>query len=183
MTVRYDDRSRLSLREYFGLPESLKPMELVYGVVREPPAPRYGHQALVTRLAALMYAHVREHDLGEVCVSPVDVVLDRAKALVVQPDIVFVARDRRHIIDARIWGAPDLVVEVLSRGTALRDRTTKTAWYAEYGVRECWLVDRQATALEVIGLPDERRGRFTGAETIVSAVLPSWHLPAGAVFE
>jgi Uma2 family endonuclease len=182
MTARYD-RDRLNLQEYFGLPEKPTPMELVYGVVREPPAPRYGHQALLTRLGALMYAHVREHDLGDVCVSPVDVVLDQRGALVLQPDLVFVARDRRHIIKDRIWGAPDLVVEVLSRGTAHRDRTLKTVWYEQFGVTECWLVERHAMAVEVIAFGTGRRERFTGDEAIVSDVLPSWRPPARALFD
>jgi Uma2 family endonuclease len=109
------------------MPESLQPMELVYGRVREPPSPRYGHQSVVTHLAALLDQHVRQHDLGKVCVSPMDVVLDDAAALVVQPDIVFVATPHLDRIRERIWGAPDLVVEVLSRGTAKRDRTTKSS--------------------------------------------------------
>jgi len=70
-----EDRVRYTVDEYFTPPESLRPMELVYGVVREPP-PRYGHQSVVTRLTALLDAHVRAHALGQVCVSPVDVVLD-----------------------------------------------------------------------------------------------------------
>ena len=65
---------RLTTGEYFLLPESTRPMELVYGVVREPPAPRYGHQSIVTRLTRYLDTHVSAHGLGEVCVSPVDVV-------------------------------------------------------------------------------------------------------------
>ena len=74
--------------------ETMRPMELVYGVVREPAAPRYGHQSQLTRLAARLTAHVDLNGLGEVCVSPVDVVLDAGRSLVVQPDISFVTRAR-----------------------------------------------------------------------------------------
>jgi Uma2 family endonuclease len=167
---------RLTVDEYFTGPESLRPMELVYGVVREPPCPRYGHQSLLTRLTALMVTHVRAHRLGEVCVSPMDVVLDEAAALVVQPDLLFVARERASIIHDRIWGAPDLVVEVLSPSTARRDRTTKLDWYRRYGVRECWLLDPAKSVLEVIGptVGPERRACFTGHERMVSTVFPDW---------
>jgi Uma2 family endonuclease len=169
--------AKLSVGEYFSLPESLRPMELVYGYVREPPAPRYGHQSVVTRHAALLYQHVREHQLGEVCVAPVDVVLDEASALVIQPDVVFVAAAHRDRIRDRVWGPPDLVVEVLSRGTAKRDRTTKVAWYARYGVTECWLVDVTYRFVEVVDLQSqsERWVRYAGDRPMRSLVMPQWN--------
>ena len=165
---------RLTVREYFRGPESLRPMELVYGIVREPPAPRYGHQSIVTRLTALLCAHVDSRALGVICVSPIDVVLDEVRALVVQPDLVFVDRRRTAIIRDRIWGAPDLVVEVLSPATARHDRTTKLNWYRRCGVRECWLVDAAHRRIEVIGptVGPERRVCFHGGDPIVSSVLP-----------
>src|SRR5262245_43096662 len=91
----------IGVDEYFKKPEGLRPMELVYGFVREPPAPQYGHQSVVTRLSSLLDAHVRALGLGQVCVSPVDVVLDAAAALVLQPDIVFIAGERLHIVQDR----------------------------------------------------------------------------------
>ncbi len=55
--------------------------------------------------------------------SPVDVVLNQQPPLVVQPDVVLVAKDRLSIVSDRVWGPQDLVVDVLSTGTAARDRT------------------------------------------------------------
>src|SRR5439155_13735254 len=103
---------RLSSFSYLRGPETLRRRELVWGMVREPPAPFYYHQRLVTDLTVLLQQHVRTHNLGQVCVSPVDVVLDQVEALVVQPDVIFVSNDRIGIIRDQIWGAPDLVVEV-----------------------------------------------------------------------
>lgn len=176
---------RISVGEYFRMPETLRPMELVYGVVREPAAPRFGHQALVTHLGALLDAHVRERGLGQVCVSPVDVVLDRDAALVVQPDIIFVATDRLHIVRDRVWGAPDLVVEVLSARTARRDCTTKLGWYRRYGVKECWLVDPKARRIEVIDLRKPAVGRktFSGTIRVRSHLLHDFAVTAAKVFE
>jgi Uma2 family endonuclease len=173
---RWTRMEKLRVDEYFELPETLRPMELVYGVVREPPAPRYGHQNVLTHLGALLDRHVREHALGEVCVAPVDVVLDVDAALVVQPDIIFVSSHRLSIVR-------DLVVEVLSPGTARRDRTTKLGWYRDYGVGECWLVDLRLSHLEVVELGGTGRStRFSGTENIASRVLPSWVIRANDVF-
>ena len=178
-------RRRKTVAQYFRLAETLRPMELVYGIVREPAAPRYSHQAIVTHLTVLLAAYVRACGSGEVCVSPVDVVLDRERVLVVQPDIVFIAADRLEIVRDRIWGAPDLVVEVLSPGTARRDRTTKLGWYRTYGVKECWLVDATRRRVEVVSLqgPRGRRHVFTGRRRVRSEVLPGFATPAAACFE
>lgn len=175
----------MTVREYFRRPESLNPSELVYGVAREPPAPRYGHQSLLTRLGALLYRHVYEQQLGQVCVAPVDVVLDESAGLVVQPDIIFVAADRLSIVGERVFGPPDLVVEVLSAGTATRDRTVKVAWYRQHGVRECWLVDRYSRSVEIIDLPTPGAtgATFVGEERLRSAVLPAFTIAAAAIFD
>ena len=169
---------KLSVTEYFTLPETSRPMELDHGVVREPPMPAWGHQLISARLTALLYEHVEQLGLGQVS-SPVDVVLDAETALVVQPDIVFVSTARLGIVRERVWGAPDLVVEIQSPRTAQRDRTVKLAWYRQYGVRECWLVDPAARTVEVIDLPSTTPGRlFAGATPLRSYVLPHWpHSP------
>lgn len=174
---------RITTNAYFKMPETMRPMELVYGVVREPPAPRYGHQSIVSRLDRLLGAHVAEHKSGDVCVSPVDVVLDREAALVLQPDVIFVSSDRLHIIGDRVWGAPDLVVEVLSPRTARRDRTTKLGWYRHYGVKECWLVDPKERRVDVVDLRTGTSESFSGKTPIVSHVLPEFAVAAEQCFE
>jgi Uma2 family endonuclease len=158
--------------------------------VREPPAPRYGHQSIVTHLGALLDAHVRAEALGVVAVSPIDVVLDAARHLVVQPDILFVSADRRRIIRDQLWGPPDLVVEVLSRGSARHDTGLKLRWYRRYGVRECWLADPATRAVVVVplGQPPQpggrvpRRRRVTRGSRIRSWVLPGFDRTADEVF-
>lgn len=170
----------MSVAEYLEAPETTRRMELIYGVVREPPAPAYGHQDLVTHLTVVLHAHVREAGLGRVCVSPVDVVLDAEHDLVVQPDLIFVSTARAGIIRDRVWGPPDLVVEVLSPSTRQYDRVTKIGWYQHYGVGECWLVDPDQRSVEVVGCapPPLTRRRFRGSEQVESIVLPGWTLTA-----
>jgi Uma2 family endonuclease len=177
-------RGRLTVGEYLDLPETVSPMELVHGIVRDAPSPDFPHQSVVTRLGALLYGHVRQFGLGRVCLAPMDVVLDAKKALVVQPDIVFVSVARLQIIRGRIWGAPELVVEVLSPRTALRDRTTKLEWYRQYGVLESWLVDVDRRCVDVVDLTQPNRmTRFTGSASIQSAVLVQWSDSADIIFD
>jgi Uma2 family endonuclease len=170
--------------DYLAARETNRRRELAFGVVREPPAPGWGHQMVVGRLFTLLDRHVRRCGGGRVAVSPLDVVLDKERALIVQPDIVFVSEERVGICRERIWGAPDLVVEVLSTATRRHDTTVKLGWFEEYGVRECWLVDPVATAIDVRDLSaGEAASRvFEGRQIVRSRVLPRLRLRAAAAF-
>lgn len=68
---------------------------------------------------------------------------------VVQPDIVFVAKERLNIITKKnIVEAPDLVVEILSEHTESIDRNKKKELYERHGVKEYWMVDPEAKRIE-----------------------------------
>lgn len=79
--------------------------------------------------------------------SPIDVILSRITVL--QPDLVFLATDRRGVVTERaIEGAPTLVVEVLSPASHARDRGVKRALYARHGVPWYWIVDPVSREVE-----------------------------------
>jgi Uma2 family endonuclease len=154
------------------------------GWVREPPAPFFSHQALVLKVARLISDHVEPRRLGRVAVAPVDVILDRDRSLIVQPDVLFVSTARLSIIRDQVWGAPDLVVEVLSRSTTQYDRTQQVEWYRQYGVRECWLIDLdqdEVTVIDFTTAPQTERVA-KGVVTIHSSVLPDLSTSAFGVF-
>jgi Uma2 family endonuclease len=192
LTTAWDDGivvvvmdKRENVTSYLEGPEWLSPRELVWGMVRDAPAPWYGHQLAVGQVFTHLDAHVRAHQLGVVLVAPLDVVLDEERALIVQPDVLFVSESRRDILRRQVWGAPDLVVEVASRRTARRDRTLKLGWYRKYGVRECWLVDPErwrVTVIDLAGRGRESVGVFAGGDRLRSAVLPAFDEPANACF-
>ena len=170
--------------EYLDTDETNRPRELAYGVLREPPAPFFSHQAIVLRIARILGDHVEPRGLGQVAVAPLDVILDVDNGLIVQPDVLFVSHERLSIIHNQVWGAPDLVVEVLSRATAARDRAEKLGWYRQYGVRECWLVDLSHEEVVVVDLtgPGVTRRPARGTATIRSTVLPDLEIAAAAIF-
>jgi Uma2 family endonuclease len=176
---------KISTNTYLDTEETLERSELWRGfVVRDAASPVFAHQIATTRLTVLLDRAARDARAGVVCVSPIDVVLDRDNAIVVQPDIVFVSRARRTIIRDRVEGAPDLVVEVISASTARRDRGAKLRLYQRYGVRECWLVTPDEWTIEVIELtPDTRHRRTYDVDTpIVSSVLGSLGFSTDDVF-
>ena len=138
--------------DYKHLPESeMERYELLGGELVMVPSPNERHQRVARDLGFILWEYVRQHELGAVYHAPFDVVLSSEN--VVQPDILFIAAERAHIItEDNVQGAPDLVIEILSPATAGRDRTYKRTLYARYGVGEYWLVDPMARTVEVLTL-------------------------------
>lgn len=139
---------------------------------------------IVGRACDRLNRHVGRLSAGVVVLSPVDVILDRERHLVVQPDIVFVRPDRLGMCKDRIWGVPDLVVEVLSMGNLRHDRTVKLGWYRTYGVPECWLVDTIARSITVVDLTTaaDASRTFEGQTRVRSGVLPRLRLKPPSLF-
>jgi Uma2 family endonuclease len=128
-------------------------------------------------LSLALFEHVQGRRLGEVLVSPMDVIFDVDKALVVQPDLLFVSNERRHIVAARIYGAPDLVVEVLSPNPRIGELRERLDWFAQYGVKECWLVHQLQRWVEVLNFDAGKvvaRTSFHERAPVRSRVLPDF---------
>jgi Uma2 family endonuclease len=180
-----EGRCRMTADEYlYDTDETNQSRELSHGMVREPPAPFFSHQSLVLKIARVWSDHVEPRALGRVAIAPLDVVLDRERALILQPDVLFIRTDRFSIIRDQVWGAPDLVAEVLSHSTENRDRGEKLEWYRQYGVRECWLVDLYGDCVTVVdftGPAPEKRVAF-GPYPIRSTVLPDLELSTFGLF-
>lgn len=168
---------RMTTAEYLQTPETVVPHELIYGRLRVADSPAVPHQRLVGDLFVALRTHVYEHRLGEVILSAMDVILDGPRALIVQPDLLFVSSERSDIVRDHVWGAPDLVVEVLSPHHRMGRLDERLGWFAEYGVRECWLVHQVDRRVEVLRFENGEvaaRAVFTRNEPIVSGVLPGF---------
>jgi Uma2 family endonuclease len=107
-------------------------------------------------------------------VAPLDVILDRERALIVQPDLFFISHERAFIVQDRIDGAPDLVIEVLSPHPRIGQTDERVQWFMGHGVRECWLVEQNRPSITVIEFADRliaARQVFERREPIRSTVL------------
>jgi Uma2 family endonuclease len=175
----------MTLEEYQQTPESVLPQELVDGVVCAADAPFVPHQRIVFQMARALDEHVETAQTGEVFVAPLDVILDRNRALVVQPDILFVARERSYIVQDRVYGAPDMVVEVLSPNPRIGQLDDRLRWFSTGGVREIWLYHQFAHVLQVLACQDRRvvtTTSFEGSTPIRSAVLPGFTRSVNGLF-
>src|SRR2546428_4364189 len=148
------------------------------------PAPALVHRRAVGLLFVPLPHYLGDRRDVELFTSPADVVL--GPKILVQPDL-FVAR--RPPDGLRTWadvGVPVLAIEILSPGTAARDRGTKRAIYQREGVTEYWIVDLDARLVERWRPDDERpeilrerlewRGGGGGGGV---AVLPAGVFPGG----
>ena len=173
---------KFTYRHYCQLPEGDR-RELIEGDFYVVPAPNVRHQTIAANLGMVLRQFARRNRLGTVLWAPTDVLLSQES--VVQPDILFVSNERRGIIaEANISGAPDLVVEVLSPGTADRDRDLKLRLYAGHGVREYWIVDPDGESVEVMALgPEGPTGVWRYASgSVRSDLLPGLDVPLGEIF-
>jgi Uma2 family endonuclease len=160
--------------DYAALPDDGHKYEIVNGVLVMGPAPSPDHQSIAVRLTHYLFVHVELAELGRVFTAPIDVELEPKN--VFQPDVIVLLNAHLDRVSAkRIVGAPDLVVEVASPGTAAFDRLTKHDVYARAGVREYWIVKSALRTVEVLVLENgEYRslGFFTGHATLPSHVVP-----------
>lgn len=101
------------------------------------PAPSTNHQMIVSRLNVLL-SNQMVLSPCTVFIAQTDVVLSEYD--IVQPDL-FVVCDKKKITEKNIQGAPDLIIEILSPSTALKDLREKKALYEKSGVREYIIVD------------------------------------------
>jgi Uma2 family endonuclease len=147
-------RMRWTYERYARLPTSGSTRyEVITDELAVTPSPSAAHQQVVANLVMVIGTFVREHDLGRLLPGPIDVLFGEGDYL--QPDLVFMRRDRAHLMSPRgIEGPPELVVEILSPSTAHRDRGIKLERYRHFGVREYWIVDIDARAVEVWRLGD-----------------------------
>src|SRR5512147_1835663 len=106
-------RNRLTYEDYLELPEDGRKYEILDGELAVTPPPTTTHQGVSAALEYVLYGHIHSRGLGTLLHAPLGVIL--ASDTVVEPDIVFVAASRRHIIKKpAIEGPPDLVIEILS---------------------------------------------------------------------
>ncbi len=175
-------KSTYTVDDYMKLPEGA-PYELLNGKLTYTPSPKSPYQDASGNLFALLWFFVKRHKLGIVYHAPFDVHLDQEN--IVQPDILFLSNARMDRRKDFIYGAPDLMVEVLSPGTKKKDQKTKLTLYEKHGVLEYWLVDTDKRTIEVQVAKD---GKFTKkallheGDTLVSEVVTGFEVGVGEVF-
>lgn len=149
------------------------------------PSPKRIHQRITGLVYRKMYNLVETHNLGEVFVSPFDVIFEEGN--VCQPDVLFLSKQRSEIAaEEGIFGSPDLVIEVVSKGSVVRDYIEKKNDYEAFGVAEYWIIDPLSETMIVYSLQDQKYQVFSAVEetgTASSALLNGFQLTFEEVFK
>jgi Uma2 family endonuclease len=176
----------MTLSEYFNTQETTLPQELIYGQVFVADAPFVNHQRVLLKLAVALTDHVERSSAGEVFIAPIDVILDRDRALVVQPDLLFISNDRPFVIEERIYGAPDLVVEILSPHPRIGRIEERIERFVEYGVREIWVYHQPERRMDILTCEAgaiASRQSFGWPDQLESRVLPPFTRTLGSMLD
>jgi Uma2 family endonuclease len=173
-----------TLEEFWALPEPKdgSKLELIAGVLYMTPQPELPHNLSSTTLNKLLNLHLAKRGDAGLIFCP-RAALWTSPATCVEPDLFYISERTSKQIDMNKPSRADLVVEIISPGTAIYDRNTKADTYAALGVRELWLVDPSNHLIEVRNLKPRRKGQprrynqgqvFTGRNRVVSQVLPGF---------
>jgi Uma2 family endonuclease len=120
--------------------------------------------------------------------APFDVIL--SKHDVVEPDLLFISRERSQEIETSPWvkGAPNLVVEIGSPSTRRRDETIKRRLYERFGVQEYWIIDPEIDAIKVFCFVNKRYQRVAellleNDDVLTTPLLPELEMKLAKIFE
>jgi Uma2 family endonuclease len=171
--------------DYYEMNEEDERWELIDGMLYDmTPAPILRHQRVLSRLH-IKLGNYLEGSPCDIFPAPFDVRLnaDTYDDTVVQPDISIICNN--DILDDKgCVGAPDIVVEILSPSTAIKDKTVKLKKYMESGVKEYWIVDPIANTVQVYkpetGLKSHLR--YESSDTIETTILPGLKISLKEIF-
>lgn len=173
-------------QDYMRLPDDGYHYEVIKGVLYMTAASRPRHQRASRNLLVALHLFVTEQETGEVLSSPIDVLLGDL-ATPVEPDIIFISRQRSSIIEEKfVKGAPDLIVEILSPSNWVVDRRDKFAVYQASGVGEYWIVDPDTKTVEVYHLRQDSYAlleRYEPGQTVQSELLTGFEISVDHIFD
>jgi len=175
---------RLTFEDWLRFPDDGKLYEIIGGELFVGPSPSWRHQLIGTELLFRLRTFLGSGSRGRVAAAPAGVRLSDED--VVEPDLVVILAEHRERIDeSSVAGTPDLVVEILSPGTAGRDLRVKRALYERSGIPEYWIVDPAAETIQVLALAEgayREAGLYRSDQTLTSPLLPGLEIQLAQIF-
>lgn len=160
--------------------------ELIGGELFVSRAPGIPHQRVLQNLQVEFCLYLKAHPIG-ILVPGAGAIFSDYDAVI--PDLAFVRHERWEevVTGEKFTGAIDLVIEIMSPGTAnrRRDLSAKHQLYGKYGVGEYWIVDGENRKVLIYRLQGDTYmeiSRLGGNEPITSPLLPGFSLDVSLIF-
>ena len=178
-----------TLEEFWELPDppDRSKLELIAGVLYMSPPPTHLHDETASRLMRLLVDHLTKvGDKGALYFPRAGIV--RGPDSWLEPDLFYVGAETHAYADPaypNYKSTADLVIEIISPGSAIYDRNTKADTYAALGIRELWLIDESSGIIEVRVLKGDRYAPSVVLERddeLKSTVFPELKIKVGSVF-
>ena len=138
MPVVQKTAKKYTYQDYINFPDD-KRCEIINGEFYDmTPAPKVKHQRISGNVYFDIKNQIKKKKIKcDLFSAPTDVVFDEHN--VVQPDI-FIVCDSTKITEDNIKGAPDLIIEIVSKSTELKDKREKKNLYEKFKVKEYIIV-------------------------------------------
>lgn len=160
-----------TIEDIYALPDG-KRMELIDGILYDMAPPTRTHQRVVGELFALIREYIKKNGGScEVNVAPFAVFLENDDFTYVEPDISVVCNPEK-LDDKGCHGAPDWVIEIVSKSSKQMDYFTKLFKYQNAGVREYWIVDPEKMRITVYNFASEEIMEFTWKDKVKAGIYP-----------
>ena len=162
-------QQRATAADYNRLPEGAK-YQLIEGEIIDMPSPTKKHQEILMEIAFQLKPLANQKEQFHVMIAPMDVHLDEEN--IYQPDIFLYATERAELMQEHgFQGAPDVVIEVSSKGTVFFDYNKKFRNYEKAGVREYFIVEPEDKAVYRFDLTEGNfKEQFLGYGKITSLI-------------
>lgn len=162
--------------------------EIIDGELHMTTQPHYHHQYACGEIAGQLWAWSKLTGLGRVISAP-GVIFSEDNN--VAPDVIWLSKERLTSTlqeDGHFHGPPELIIEVLSRGSAneKRDRVAKLQLYSRRGVDEYWIIDWRSRSVEVyrrLDGPLQLVATLHQSDTLQTTLLPGFSCIVGSLFD
>lgn len=183
--VRIPTPKLLTYADYARLtPPDSGNYELHNGKIIFMPTPTGYHQQISMRLSIKMGSYILQKQLGQLLAAPMDTIFSEHDTL--QPDLLFVAQERAHIIKKQVEGVPDFIIEIVSPGNTQKEMSYKKYVYETSGVREYWLIHpEKQTVMQYENIENElvRLNVLNIDDLLQSKVVEGFEIKVREIFE
>jgi len=175
----------MTAEELLRLPDSPYRHELVKGELITMTLPGEEHGAVIMNIGVPLGYHVKKNNLGVVYGAETGFQIERNPDTVLGADVAFVRKDRVEragISKGYRFGAPDLVVEVISPSDNMKKVEQKVQRWLSAGARIVWTVDPKTRTIKVYEGTDKATVLREDDELTGGDLVPGFRLPVAEIF-